>query len=69
MRDRAYFLLLYFAQGLHGDAEPLLKRSLTIYEKTLGTADPGVVAPFLNNLAELLGSKAFMLMPYRLWTG
>ncbi len=44
--------LLYQDQGRYDEAEPLLKRSLVIYEKTLGP-EHLAVARGLNNLAEL----------------
>ncbi len=43
---------LYNSQGRYADAEPLLKRALTIQERALGPAHPDV-AQSLNNLAEL----------------
>jgi len=43
---------LYRAQGRYGEAEPLFKRSLAIYEKALGPEHPEV-ATSLNNRAEL----------------
>ena len=44
--------LLYKAQGKYAEAEPLHKRALAIYEKTLGPGHPRV-ATSLNNLALL----------------
>ena len=41
---------LYHTQGRYAEAEPLLKRSLVIYEKALGSDHPQI-ALFLNNLA------------------
>ncbi len=41
--------MLYLPQGRYADAEPLYKRSLVIYEKTLGKDHPSV-ATTLNNL-------------------
>ena len=43
---------LYMAQGKYSKAEPLLKRSLSILEKTLGPNNPNV-ATSLKNLAAL----------------
>ncbi|MCP9462669.1 MAG: tetratricopeptide repeat protein, partial [Nitrospira sp.] len=43
---------LYDAQGRYATAEPLLKRSLAIWEKTLGPDHPDV-ATSLENLAVL----------------
>ena len=43
---------IYFLQGKFAEAEPLYKRSLTIWEKALGPDHPNVAAS-LNNLAEL----------------
>jgi len=43
---------LYQDQGKYGAAEPLLKRTLEISEKALGSAHPDV-ATNLNNLAGL----------------
>jgi hypothetical protein len=42
--------LLYDAQGKYAEAEPLLKRSLAIVEKSLGTDHP-YVAIVLGNMA------------------
>lgn len=44
--------LLYNTQGQHGEAEPLYKRALAIYEKAFGPNHPNV-ATSLNNLAAL----------------
>ena len=44
--------LLYSSQGKYSEAEPLLKRSLSICEGKLGPNDPRL-AKVLNNLAEL----------------
>ncbi len=44
--------LLYKTQGKYGEAEPLYKRTLAIFEKALGPEHPHV-ATNLNNLAEL----------------
>lgn len=43
---------LYQAQGRYAEAEPLKKRSMEIFEKTLGKHHPDV-ATTLNNLASL----------------
>jgi len=43
---------LYFNQGQHAQAEPLLKRALAIYEKALGPDHPDV-AMSLENIAHL----------------
>ena len=45
--------LLYQAQGNYAEAEPLYRRSLTIYEKVLGPEHPDV-ATSLANYAALL---------------
>ncbi len=45
--------MLYDAQGRYGDAEPLLKRALAIWEKALGPEHPNV-ATSLENYAKLL---------------
>ena len=47
---------LYRAQGRYADAEPLLKRSLAIYEKVLGPDHPDVGLS-LNNLAALYNNQ------------
>jgi CHAT domain-containing protein/Flp pilus assembly protein TadD len=44
--------MLYRAQGRYTDAEPLFKRALAIFEKSLGPDHPNV-ATSLNNLASL----------------
>ncbi|MCH7633940.1 MAG: CHAT domain-containing protein [Proteobacteria bacterium] len=44
--------LLYYIQGKYAEAEPLHKRALAIYEKTLGPEHPDVAAP-LHSLAGL----------------
>jgi hypothetical protein len=43
---------LYQDRGRYGEAEPLYKRALAIYEKALGREHPGVALP-LSNLAAL----------------
>jgi CHAT domain-containing protein len=48
---------LYFRQGRDAEAEPLIKRSLAIYEKALGTDDPRV-AVSLNNLGKLYAKQS-----------
>ena len=40
--------LLYYSQGKHGEAEPLYKQALAIYEKVLGPDDPNVATVLLN---------------------
>ncbi|CAN0517788.1 unnamed protein product, partial [Scytosiphon promiscuus] len=45
-----------FAQGTHGGAEPLYRRSLALFEKTLGPEHPEV-ATSLSKLAKLLESQ------------
>ena len=45
-----------YQQGRYADAEPLLKRSLAIYEKALGPDHPDV-ATSLNNLAVLYSNQ------------
>ena len=45
--------MLYVAQGLYAEAEPLYRRTLTIIEKTLGSGHPNV-AMSLENYAALL---------------
>ena len=47
---------LYRNQGRYGEAEPLYKRSLAIYEKLLG-AEHSLTATSLNNLAGLYESQ------------
>jgi len=47
---------MYVAQGQYALAEPLYKRSLTIWEKALGPDHPDVAAS-LNNLASLYKSQ------------
>ncbi len=44
---------LYRIQGRYADGEPLLKRSLAIFEQTFGPEHPNVAA-FLKNYAALL---------------
>jgi tetratricopeptide (TPR) repeat protein len=44
--------LLYSAQGKHAEAEPLYRRSLAIWEKTLGPEHTSVAAG-LTNLSDL----------------
>ena len=45
--------LIYDAQGRYGEAEPLYKRALAIWEKALGPEHPDV-AKSLANYAALL---------------
>ena len=45
--------VLYYAQGLYAEAEPLFKRALAIREKALGPEHPHV-AKSLENYAGLL---------------
>ena len=47
----------YLGQGRYAEAEPLYKRSLTIFEKALGPNHPDV-ATSLNNLAELYNKQS-----------
>ena len=47
---------LYRAQGRYGEAEPLYRRSLAIWEKALGPEHPDV-ATSLNNLALLYDAQ------------
>ncbi len=49
--------LLYNAQGKYAEAEPLFKRSLSIWEKALGPDHPNV-ATTLENYAGLLRETA-----------
>jgi len=44
---------LYRIRGRYAEAEPLLKRSLAIFEQTFGPEHPNVAA-FLKNYAALL---------------
>src|SRR6516164_8555765 len=45
-----------YQTGHYAEAEPLLKRSLAILEKTLGPEDPKIAA-LLSNLAELYDAE------------
>ena len=47
---------LYLYQGRHDDAEPLLKRSVAVFEKALGPTSPELVES-LDNLAALYKDK------------
>jgi tetratricopeptide (TPR) repeat protein len=47
---------LYLYQGRHDDAEPLLKRSVTVFEKSLGPMSPELVEA-LDNLVGLYKDK------------
>ena len=47
---------LYLYQGRHDDAEPLLKRAVTVFEKSLGPTSPELVES-LDNLAALYKDK------------
>jgi tetratricopeptide (TPR) repeat protein len=55
--DLGTLAALYFKQARYAEAEPLMKRSLTILEKGLGPEHPAV-APSLNNLAMLYRTES-----------